>query len=34
MTDAAVAPSLRLDRSWFDRPAHDLARDLLGRLVP
>lgn len=30
MTDAAVAPSLRLDRSWFDRPATELARDLLG----
>lgn len=34
MTDAAVAPSLRLDRSWFDRSALALARDLLGcRLV-
>jgi DNA-3-methyladenine glycosylase len=34
MTDAAVAPSLSLDRSWFDRPATVLARDLLGcRLV-
>ena len=34
MTDAAVAPSLSLDRSWFDRPATILARDLLGcRLV-
>jgi DNA-3-methyladenine glycosylase len=34
MTGAAAEPSLGPDRSWFDRPATALARDLLGgRLI-
>ncbi len=34
MTDATAAAAVALERAWFDRPADDLARDLLGcRLV-